>query len=96
MTSKVEAVLGLGRRRCDRHEDRSGGPVQPPDKRSKPGKTVATALASPGLFGTWPMIDYCRGYAYIVFVKTLLGDERANAHEELKAIIDRQITSNCR
>ncbi|NJO25598.1 MAG: hypothetical protein HC867_07330 [Bacteroidia bacterium] len=28
------------------------------------GKGVATALASPGLFGTWPMIDYCRGYAY--------------------------------
>ena len=31
----------------------------------------ATALASPGLFGTWPMIDFCRGYAYIVFVKNL-------------------------
>ncbi|MBP6234164.1 MAG: beta-lactamase family protein, partial [Chitinophagaceae bacterium] len=24
--------------------------------------SVATSLASPGLFGTWPMIDYCRGY----------------------------------
>ena len=40
-------------------------------------KDIATSLASPGLFGTWPMIDYCRGYAYIVFVKNLLGDERA-------------------
>ncbi len=29
---------------------------------------VATAVASPGLFGTWPMIDYCRGYAYLFFV----------------------------
>ncbi|MGQ0738494.1 MAG: serine hydrolase domain-containing protein [Bacteroidota bacterium] len=56
---------------------------------------TADVLASPGLFGTWPMIDYCRGYAYIVFVKNLLGEERANAHEEIKKVIDRQLTSSC-
>ena len=56
----------------------------------------STALASPGLFGTWPMIDYCRGYAYIVFVKNLLGEERAEAHLELKKIIDKQIPSTCK
>lgn len=60
----------------------------------KDGK--ATALASPGLFGTWPMIDFCRGYAYIVFVKNLLGEERADAHRELKKIIDKQIVSTCK
>ena len=52
-------------------------------------------VASPGLFGTWPMIDYCRGYAYIVFVKNLLGEERAEAHLEIKKIIDQQISSQC-
>lgn len=57
---------------------------------------IGTALASPGLFGTWPMIDYCRGYAYIVFVKNLLGEERADAHRQLKATIDTQIKSVCR
>ncbi len=57
---------------------------------------VATALTSPGLFGTWPMIDYCRGYAYIVFVKNMLGDERADAHRQLKKIVDEQITAVCR
>lgn len=62
---------------------------------TKPTST-ATAIASPGLFGTWPMIDYCRGYAYIVFVKNLLGEERANVHEQLKKIIDRQLISSCR
>lgn len=56
----------------------------------------ATSLASPGLFGTWPMIDYCRGYAYIVFVKNLLGEERAHVHEELKKMVDRQLTSSCK
>lgn len=55
----------------------------------KEGK--AMALASPGLFGTWPMIDFCRGYAYLVFVKNLLGEERAGIHMELKAVIDQQL-----
>jgi len=57
---------------------------------------IATSLASPGLFGTWPMIDFCRGYAYIVFVKNLLGEERAEAHIEIKKIIDKQIPSACK
>jgi CubicO group peptidase (beta-lactamase class C family) len=57
---------------------------------------IATSLASPGLFGTWPMIDFCRGYAYIVFVKNLLGEERAEAHIALKKIIDKQISSTCK
>ena len=57
---------------------------------------IATCLASPGLFGTWPMIDFCRGYAYIFFVKNLLGDERADAHRDIKTIIDKQIVSTCK
>lgn len=72
-----------------------------PEPRSQPsvapeGGRVATALTSPGLFGTWPMIDFCRGYAYIVFVKNLLGEERADAHLEIKKIIDKQIASVCK
>jgi CubicO group peptidase (beta-lactamase class C family) len=59
----------------------------------KDGK--ATALASPGLFGTWPMVDFCHGYAYIVFVKNLLGEERADAHIALKKVIDEQLRSTC-
>jgi CubicO group peptidase (beta-lactamase class C family) len=54
----------------------------------KDGK--ATALASPGLFGTWPMIDWCRGYAYLVIVKNVLGEERAGAHLQLKSVVDKQ------
>lgn len=56
----------------------------------------ATALASPGLFGTWPMVDYCRGYAYLVFVKNLLGEQRAEAHLQLKEVIDEQIKYDCK
>ena len=57
--------------------------------------SVATSLASPGLFGTWPMIDYCRGYVYIIFVKNLLGEERADAHRQLKKIVDEQFPTAC-
>jgi CubicO group peptidase (beta-lactamase class C family) len=55
----------------------------------------ATALASPGLFGSWPMIDLCRGYVYIVLVKNILSEERASVHKEMKDLIDRQLTNVC-
>ena len=57
---------------------------------------IATALSSPGLFGTWPAVDFCRGYAYIVFVKNFLGEERAGAEIEIKKVIDKQMLSTCK
>lgn len=56
---------------------------------------AATALACPGLFGTWPMIDFCRGYAYLAFTKAPLTEEKAGLHIELKKIIDEQIQNKC-
>lgn len=56
---------------------------------------TATCLASPGLFGTWPMVDFCRGYAYIILSKELITKEKTNINLELKAVIDKQISSNC-
>ena len=55
----------------------------------------ASVLACPGLFGTWPMIDFCRGYAYLVFVKNLLGEERAATHLEIKKVVDKQFLGEC-
>jgi len=60
----------------------------------KDGK--ATALASPGLFGTWPMIDYCRGYAYLFFVKSLLGEQGAEAQMEIKGLVDEKFPNSCK
>jgi len=57
---------------------------------------AATSVASPGLFGTWPMIDYCRGYAYLFFVKNLLGEERADAQLEIKSVIDEKFGNTCK
>ncbi len=69
----------------------SGSWVLEQDKNGK-----ATTLASPGLFGTWPMINFCREYAYIVFVKNFLGEDRADIHLEMKKIIDSKIPSVCK
>ncbi len=56
----------------------------------------ATVVASPGLFGTWPMIDFCRGYACIFFTKGLLGDEKKEIYLDVKKSIDGLIPSNCK
>jgi len=60
----------------------------------KDGK--ARTLASPGLFGTWPMVDFCKGYASIVFVKSLLGEERSDLHLQLKEVIEKEVVGECK
>lgn len=55
----------------------------------------ATTLASPGLFGTWPMIDLCRGYAYLLVTKNMLSQDKAELHLEMKDLIDRQLPNRC-
>jgi CubicO group peptidase (beta-lactamase class C family) len=56
----------------------------------------STVVASPGLFGTWPMIDKCRGYACIFFTKGLLGEDKKDTYLLFKKLIDQQIVANCK
>lgn len=63
-------------------------------EQGKDGK--ANVLTSPGLFGTWPVVDFCRGYVYIVFVKNLLTEGRTDIDMEIKNEIDKQIPSSCK
>ena len=56
----------------------------------------STVLSSPGLFGTWPLIDKCHGYACIVFIKSILSEEKAAITKELKASIDASIPADCK
>ena len=51
---------------------------------------TATALSCPGLFGTWPVVDFSRGYTCIFFVKNLLGEQKADAYLALKKVVDKQ------
>lgn len=46
------------------------------------GKT--TTVACPGLFGTWPLIDYCRKYAFLIFTPGDASSEKKNSWLHLK------------
>lgn len=61
------------------------------------GEGVANSLASPGLFGTWPMVDWCRGYAAIFFVKTLMdGEQKKETYMQMKDAIDEKLSKKCK
>jgi len=57
---------------------------------------VSIAVASPGLFGTWPMVDNCHGYACIIFVKTLQREQRREIYSDIKHTIDTIIPTSCK
>lgn len=57
---------------------------------------TATVLASPGLFGTWPAVDFCRHYTYLFFTKELLGEQKREVYEELKKLADANFPSSCK
>ncbi len=58
------------------------------------GKT--TTVVCPGLFGTWPLIDYCRKYAFIVFTPGESANENKELMASFKALIDDQIVATCK
>lgn len=51
----------------------------------------STVVSSPGLFGTWPYIDKCRNYAAIVFVKSLLGEQKKDVMMQFKSTVDEAV-----
>ncbi len=61
----------------------------------KDAKGIATVVSSPGLFGTWPYIDKCRNYAAIIFVKSILDDQKKDIYASIKEAIDAQLPSRC-
>ena len=64
--------------------------------RDKDASGAGTAITCPGLYGTYPMVDYCRGYASLIFVKTLLNEQKKEVYDQFKDAIDAQINSNCK
>ena len=58
------------------------------------GKTIVAS--SPGLFGTWPWIDNCRGYACIIFTKSIINENKKAIYLDIKKSIEEVIPSNCK
>ena len=53
-------------------------------------------VTCPGLFGSFPLIDFCRGYTMIVFTKSLLSEHKKEFYLKLKETFDNAIASpNC-
>lgn len=56
----------------------------------------AAAVSSPGLYGSFPLVDFCHGYAMLVFGKTLINEQKGEAYLNMKQAIDKQIPSTCK
>jgi CubicO group peptidase (beta-lactamase class C family) len=56
---------------------------------------TATVLTSPGLFGTWPAVDFCRRYVFLFFTKELLDEQKRETYEDLKKFADAHFTPAC-
>ncbi|MCU7552459.1 beta-lactamase family protein [Chitinophagaceae bacterium LB-8] len=56
----------------------------------------ASVLAAPSLGGTFPLIDFCRGYAFIYMQKELIEEERAITGLEIKGVLDGKFNSKCK
>jgi len=48
----------------------------------------ANALAYPGLTGVWPMVDFSRGYTFVLLPKTFTGEQNSNVYMGLKQVFD--------
>lgn len=55
--------------------------------------TKASSLVFPSLSGTWPAIDFSKGYALLVFARDFSGEQKPEAYSELKEVADQQIAS---
>ena len=56
---------------------------------------TSTTVCFPSMYGTWPYVDKCRGYACIIFSKNLLGDQKKEIYLQIKKAIDEEIPSTC-
>ncbi|WP_172623094.1 serine hydrolase domain-containing protein [Flavisolibacter ginsenosidimutans] len=48
----------------------------------------ASALVYPSLTGVWPMVDFSRGYAFVLLPKTFTGEQNSNVYMGLKQVFD--------
>jgi CubicO group peptidase (beta-lactamase class C family) len=52
----------------------------------------ATSLTAPSLGGTTAAIDFCRGYAFVYFLKELNNDQKVHAYNDIKVVLDEKFS----
>jgi hypothetical protein len=55
----------------------------------------ANVLASPSLTGTWPIVDWCRGYAFLVVTKSSLNEPKKDDYLLMKDAVDEKLPAKC-
>lgn len=56
---------------------------------------LSTTVSLPSMYGTWPYVDKCRGYAGIIFCKNLVAAEKKEIYLQIKKAIDEEIPATC-
>jgi CubicO group peptidase (beta-lactamase class C family) len=67
--------------------------VWAPEQRSE---TEAAVLVAPSFGGTAPVVDFCRGYAFVVLVKELNEDAKGNIYMDVKGELDSKFSTSCK
>lgn len=62
--------------------------LQKMDSNNKP-----IVVSSPGLFGSWPLIDLCNGYTMVIFTKRILNNTKKEVYAKLKESVDEALES---
>ena len=60
-----------------------------------PADNRGTVFIAPGFDGTWPIIDTCRGYAFLLIAKEQAKDEKGKTILDLKAATDAGFSGSC-
>lgn len=55
----------------------------------------ATLLIGPSFGGTLPIVDFCRGYAFLLLLKEEKDDPKANVYAEVKKVMDNRFRKQC-
>ncbi|MEP7279735.1 MAG: serine hydrolase domain-containing protein [Bacteroidota bacterium] len=63
--------------------------------REKDAAGAGTVITNPGIYGTYPLVDFCRGYACLLFVRTLQNEQKKELYDSLVDAINQQLSSNC-
>lgn len=55
----------------------------------------AQVLAGPSFGGTLPVVDFCRGYAFLILLKEETEDAKADVYAGVKEVLDGRFGKNC-
>lgn len=60
------------------------------------GGGIDTVMTCPGIYGTWPFFNRCRGYACIIFTPQQDDEQKPNAYQQVKEVIEEVLQRGCK